>query len=167
MPYDASPSSTHNPAAGGTPTAAWGDILNDNFAYIGAAWTAFTPTWTAVTTNPAIGNGTLTGAYRQFGKSLWVAFYIEAGSTTTFGSGEWILTLPNSLSSVAGRKQMLGGFIEDSSSANRYPIAGVINASATTVSRMASNASTGITATVPFTWAASDYLILEGILEVA
>jgi len=57
-------------------------------------WIAFTPTWTAVGTAPAIGNGTLTGGYRRIGQQVnfWIEF--TAGSTTTFGTGAWRFTLP-------------------------------------------------------------------------
>ena len=58
------------------------------------AWTSYTPSWTAVTTNPAIGNGTLSGAYQKIGRTVHFRIYILAGSTTTFGSGYWYLTLP-------------------------------------------------------------------------
>jgi hypothetical protein len=57
-------------------------------------WTAYTPTFTASTTNPSIGNGTLLGSYWQFGKLL--AFNIEVGwgSTTSIGSGVYSFGLP-------------------------------------------------------------------------
>jgi hypothetical protein len=35
-------------------------------------WISYTPTWTASTTNPAIGNGILEGGYRRFGDLLLV-----------------------------------------------------------------------------------------------
>ena len=42
--------------------------VRDNLKAIGDAWTSFTPTWTGVTTNPAIGNGTLNGQHMVVGK---------------------------------------------------------------------------------------------------
>ena len=54
-----------------------------------SVWTAYTPTWTAATTNPSIGNGTLAGRYTQIGKTCVLVIGLTAGSTTTYGSGNW------------------------------------------------------------------------------
>ena len=58
------------------------------------AWQAWTPTWTAATTNPNIGNGTLSGRYCQVGKLVHCQLYMLAGSTTTFGTGVWRFSYP-------------------------------------------------------------------------
>jgi hypothetical protein len=59
------------------------------------AWTAYTPTWTAPTTNPVLGNGTLTGQYMvQNGKTVHYRIVLIMGSTTTYGSGMYLLSLP-------------------------------------------------------------------------
>lgn len=73
-------------------TAAQLNALQDG---IQAAWTAYTPAWTGSVTNPVIGNGTITGAYLQMGKTI-VGFWakVVAGSTTTYGSGAYSLSLP-------------------------------------------------------------------------
>ena len=42
-----------------------GALMNYN-----ASWTSFTPTWTASTSNPAIGNGTLRGYYLKIGRMI-------------------------------------------------------------------------------------------------
>lgn len=60
----------------------------------GGAWTTFTPTLTGTTTNPAIGNGSLTGAYSQQGKNVSVNIDVVIGSTTTRGVGAWLFALP-------------------------------------------------------------------------
>ena len=57
-------------------------------------WVDYTPTWTAVTTNPVIGNGNLTGRYTIVGKTVTCRIELKAGSTTTFGSGVWRFSLP-------------------------------------------------------------------------
>jgi hypothetical protein len=57
-------------------------------------WISYTPTWTAATTNPAIGNGSLTGGYRRIGQQIDFFADIGAGSTTTFGTGIWRISLP-------------------------------------------------------------------------
>ena len=58
------------------------------------AWQSYTVSWTAATTNPSIGNGTLTGRYVQIGKTVICAVSLTMGSTTTYGSGSWNLSLP-------------------------------------------------------------------------
>lgn len=65
-------------------------------AAIGSGWSTYTPVWaTNGATQPNIGNGTISGAYRQFGQAL-VAFHIRLliGSTTTNGSGTYSLSVP-------------------------------------------------------------------------
>jgi hypothetical protein len=59
-----------------------------------AAYSAYTVTWTAVTTNPAIGNGTLAGRSVTFGNVCHVNIYLKFGSTTDFGSGSYSFSLP-------------------------------------------------------------------------
>src|SRR5438477_553743 len=42
----------------------------------GGGIATYTPTWTAVTTNPVIGNGTLTGRFLQIGDVVFVAIWL-------------------------------------------------------------------------------------------
>lgn len=58
------------------------------------AWTTYTPTWTAVNTAPGIGNGVLTGRYLLIGRTCLLWIYIQFGSTTSGGTGEWAFSLP-------------------------------------------------------------------------
>lgn len=87
--------------AGEDPTAAVLNIhIRDNFKAIGDPWTAYTPVWGASTTNPVIGNGTLTGNYIQAGKLVIWRFQINSGTTTTYGTGNYTISLPVAM--VAG-----------------------------------------------------------------
>jgi hypothetical protein len=61
---------------------------------LAGAWTSWSPSWTGSTTNPAIGNGTLTGTYLQVGKTVFFDIVMVAGTTTTYGSGEFQFSLP-------------------------------------------------------------------------
>lgn len=61
---------------------------------VGGVWQDWTPTWTAYTTNPAIGNGSLAGRYCTVGKLLNANIYVAFGSTTTAGSGAYSFTYP-------------------------------------------------------------------------
>ena len=67
----------------------------------GSEWTAYTPAWAASTTDPALGNGTLTGAWTQIGKTVHWRLRLAAGSTTTFGAGYYQFTLPVAASGLA------------------------------------------------------------------
>lgn len=58
------------------------------------AWVSYTPVWTAATTNPVLGNGTLVGRYQRLGRTIVCHINLIPGSTTTFGSGNYSLTIP-------------------------------------------------------------------------
>ena len=57
-------------------------------------WTSWTPTWTSTGTNPAIGNGFIGGNYTRVGKLIVADAHIFAGSTTTYGTGVYVVSLP-------------------------------------------------------------------------
>lgn len=58
-------------------------------------WTTYTPTWSVVSgTAPVIGNGTITGKWRQVGDSAEITIEIISGTTTTYGSGSYTFSLP-------------------------------------------------------------------------
>lgn len=63
-------------------------------AYTPPAWATYTPTWTAATTNPALGNGSITGRWQQMGKTIQFWILLTAGASTTFGSGVFQFGLP-------------------------------------------------------------------------
>jgi hypothetical protein len=59
-----------------------------------AVQTNYTPTWTAASVDPTLGNGTLQGVYIKTGKRVDVQLYLVIGSTTTLGTGVWYFSLP-------------------------------------------------------------------------
>jgi hypothetical protein len=67
--------------------------IRDQFSSIFDAWTTYTPTWTA-TSNPAIGNGTITGRYLKVGRRCIAVVKLTMGGTTTYGSGGYSFGLP-------------------------------------------------------------------------
>ena len=134
------------------------------------AWTTYTPTWTAATTNPTLGNGTLTGAYKQIGKTVFVRVKLSWGSTTTGGSGDWRFSLPVTAASADGIQfpcTMLDNGV------NWYE--GTVNgayANNTTYSVIIAKAtnqaySGGVNATLPFNWGSTDSLQFNGSYEAA
>lgn len=59
-----------------------------------ASLTSYTPAWTGASSDPAIGDGSLTGYYTRHGRMITAAVRLVIGSTTTFGSGAWSFSLP-------------------------------------------------------------------------
>ena len=58
------------------------------------AWTAYTPTITSDTGTFSIGNGSITGRYKQLGKTVFFYIKLVYGSTSTPGNGHWKFGLP-------------------------------------------------------------------------
>lgn len=82
-------------ASGEVPTGAtFSTEVRDQFNSIFDAWTPYTPAWTGQTTNPVVGNGSLTGRYMKVGRTCHVQIDLVMGSTTTYGSGGWQMSVP-------------------------------------------------------------------------
>lgn len=143
--------------------------VRDQFNDIIAAWTTYTPTWTAATTNPVLGNGTIVGRYKRIGKTVHLQIDLTMGSTTTYGSGAWSVTLPLAAASSSGSRigaaQALGG-------ANRYAGQIVVSSGASGISAFfpasasVSNLSS-VAAAVPFAWANGNELRITATYEAA
>ncbi|WP_330349565.1 hypothetical protein [Streptomyces sp. NBC_00582] len=73
--------------------------IRDQFNSMFAAWTTYTPTWTAATTNPVLNNGTINGRYMKIGRTTLVAFRLTMGSSTTYGSGAYSFGVPSAAAS--------------------------------------------------------------------
>jgi hypothetical protein len=137
------------------PTAGELEQITGALGALTGAWTPFTPVWTGSSSNPAIGNGTLAGAYMQAGKLVHYVGRMFAGSTTTFGSGNYDMSLP-----VAGADADLGIgtclLYDSSAAAARYGGAAVFD----TTAMIRFYAGTGgiVTNLAPFTWANGDRL---------
>lgn len=74
-----------------------GDLnsINLEFGRLGDAlegisnYEVITPQWTAASSAPSIGNGTLTGIFLEISDLRWLQVQLVAGSTTAFGTGAW------------------------------------------------------------------------------
>lgn len=113
----------------------------------------YTPIWSGDIAPPAIGNGTLLGTFSVVGKKIFNRVYLRAGSTTTFGTGQWRFTLP-----ITGP-----GGVYYFGPAGTYDADPGVIASATGYNGSSTNGTcfTGagfIHATSPFTWAVNDEL---------
>lgn len=76
--------------------------LNAYMTYSGSTWvqafsgvfSTYSPSWTGTSTDPSLGNGTITGRYTMVGKLVTGQIRLLTGSTTSFGSGAWKFSLP-------------------------------------------------------------------------
>lgn len=162
------PGSRSEPADGFGAIGALADSADLQFGKIMDAWTSYTPTW-AGTSNPAIGNGTLSGKYLLAGKLVMFRVVITMGSTTTYGTGEWTLTLPYS-ATTAVNGPAFNGVARDVSASASYLVIGELSGASTLRMRITGGASgvlTSLTATAPFTWANTDTLLVSGVYEAA
>lgn len=146
------------------------DIDADMTASTPGAWTAYTPVWTGASTNPALGNGTLNARYQKLGpKTVLYVGQLTVGSTTTFGTGSWLMSLPIGAKVQSPLPLFLtpgAAFLFDTStSANRT--SGVSLLYDTTHVYFAAPATSNVNGTAPFTWASGDTLNWSFTYETA
>jgi len=152
--------------AGDIPTGDDWDLILDLLHALSDNETSYTPAWTSGGTAPNIGNGTLVGGYARFGKRVRAWVRLTWGSTTTGGTGRWLLTLP-----VAPvHSNALTALCWDASATIPYPAVAQLDSSEH-IARIGAHTAAGVvgvaTATHPFTWTTSDILFVNGEFEVA
>lgn len=139
------------------------DAMNGLFT----AYTSYVPVWTGASTNPVPGNGTITGGYDRFGKLIRFRLQITMGSTTTYGTGQWRVTLP--ATPVSGRWLFLVDLYDSGTGVRtgtaRWNVAGYLDIYAPDTTAGAIDRA--VTGTVPQTWATSDALFISGSYEAA
>lgn len=155
--------------AGQKPTA-------QSFEDLVSAWASYTPAWTASTTNPTLGNGTLVGRYKQIGKTVHFTLKLTVGSTTTVGSGLYSWSLPVAASGSLVDTQCPAYFFDTSAAATaqHYLGMGLIQAGGTTVVRtrvvggnVANVSIDNLAHNYPFAPATSDQVVISGTYESA
>jgi hypothetical protein len=148
-------------AAGEVVTAAKLNALADG---IQAAWETWTPTWTGATSNPTLGNGTLTGRRHRIGSIVHFTVRISMGSTTTYGVGGWSVSMPFTAASLVNNQFVASGNAFDLSGNLNYPIHAMHFGGVLFLARNDGNL---VGAASPFTWADGDVLSLSGTYEGA
>jgi len=121
------------------------------------AVTTYTPTWTASTTNPVLGNGTLIAKYCRNSDMIFGSVALTMGSTTTFGTGSYAISLPV-ISAALSMDQMSSGLMVDVSTGNKYIIAAAIASGTLTARFFEGSIVTTVNQSSPFTWASGDLL---------
>jgi hypothetical protein len=119
-----------------------------------SAYTAYTPG----TANVTVGNGTLTGAYKQIGKTTFYRIKFVLGSTSAI-SNDAAFALP--FTALSNDASLGSATFVDNSAAGFY-----IGWYAGGYPRYQSTFGT-LTATSPFTWAVNDSLTIWGSYEAA
>lgn len=112
--------------------------------------------WTGATTNPSIGNGTITSYVSTEGKQTTVQVTINMGTTTTFGSGQWYFSLPvspNTSIPCIGQAQAL----DNGTNFRIGTVQTLLDGSARCILTFDSDAGAA-SSTRPFSWATGDAL---------
>lgn len=61
----------------------------------GTGWQSYPAAWTASTTNPVVNNGALVGRWTRLpNRTVVVSVRLATGSSTTYGSGTYVFSLP-------------------------------------------------------------------------
>ena len=165
-------------ASGGTSTFTSGLTVNTisattfNLAgsQIESAWTSYVPVWTASGSNPVIGNGTIEGWYKIIGKTCFVRGNIAMGSSTTFGTGEWYVSMP--VTAVHADAILMTVTLLDNGSAWYNATmagarAGFNNKAPMQYVNFTNGTASDVNSTQPFTWTTSDRFIWNGSYEIA
>ena len=128
------------------------------------AFTSYTPSLTASTTNPTLGTGsTQTGYYVQIGKLVIYNFLIFFGSSgVAAGTGDYYVSVPVNITSANGSAVVGNGYLYDSSVVKYQPV-NYRPSGQTKVypeyGNIQSSAAYGTTSAAgPWTWAASDQI---------
>ncbi len=154
--------------AAGIPTVSnFNTRIRDQFNALGDSWASYSPAWTGSGSNPVVNNGTLNGFYREIGKTIDYRIELTIGSTTTFGSGSYRLSLPvtarTAITSLCAPMAQAG--LGDTSASARYMRTAVYLTSTTVF--LCDEAGTAWTPTVPFTLANGDFVVVTGTYEAA
>lgn len=137
--------------------------VRDFAAGVQATWDIYVPTVTG-TTNPSIGNGVLTGRYLRLGKTIICTIVMQMGSTTTYGSGTWTITLPVASVWASQTDVSMGSAHLFDTSATARKTGQVFNVGQSTV-RIVTDSATLVGTAVPWTWATGDVLSLDLVYE--
>lgn len=133
---------------------------------IGAAWESWTPVWTGSTTNPAIGNGFIGGTYCRIQKTVIADGYVIAGTTTTYGSGTYRLSIP--FGTMVNSNGLIGYATIFDASAGYIAYSGVASQASTTLVEFRIGNAAGIwSPTVPITMANADQFRFQLIYQAA
>ena len=134
-------------------------------------WTAYTPTITSDTGTFTLGNGTLTGRYKQIGKTVFFYAKLVYGSTSAPGSGHWKFSLP--VEAKDSNYMFSAAILDDGASWYGGIGNGNYVGSTTNFAVITTNPNEALTGWVPvgnggpFTWGTADNITISGSYEAA
>ncbi len=132
-----------------------------------SAWTAYTPVWASTGTAVALGNGTISGRFMQFGKVGFATGILTAGSTTTYGTGTYTFSLPAGWTAAGAVGTVVGiGRVYDVSVTTRYVADAEVGTAGTVISLGTHAATTDVSGTVPTTLASGDIIKWRIVIEL-
>ena len=151
------------------PTVLTGSVTI-NESDITSAWESYTPDWRSNGgTDPDIGDGTIEGYYKVIGKTCFVRGNIAMGSTTTFGTDDWLISVPLT-AAHPDAIQIGASLLDDGTSWYNAQLNGAYAGSPdrTIIQyNMAGGTASPISAIRPFIWAAGDRFVWNGSYEIA
>ncbi len=131
-------------------------------------WEDYTPVWAGSGGNPTAVNHTITGRYKQIGKTVYFRATVVCGSSG-YGTGNYSLTLPVAPAAATGI--LFVGHVRDDNTSSAYR-AGALAGGTTTALLVIDPTTAGnplrtVTPTVPFTFAVNDQITIWGTYEAA
>jgi hypothetical protein len=133
------------------------------------AWQDYTVAWTSGGTAPSIGNGTLTGRYVILGDTGHFSIKLTGGSTTNWGTGNYLWSLPVTAAAAADHVGTV--FVGDSSAGSGAYSTGIafLSTGGTTVGGYVGpkNGASSLSNLNPQTFATGDRIWLTGTYELA
>lgn len=137
---------------------------------VAPAWPFYNTVWYASTTDPVLGNGGIHTHYSKNGSIVNFRLEITAGSTTTFGSGNYSVTLP--FAPVSSHKYNFDGIV--TVGASMYKIVGVIASAGSTTLNLYTSTHVGsvqeltpMTSAIPATLGTGSIITIQGSYESA
>jgi hypothetical protein len=128
-------------------------------------WKDYVATWSSGGVLPVIGNGTVRGRYTQIDRTIWFLWEMLSGSTTTFGTGNYLYNLPKHAAAayIGYLFPVFYGMLQDVNVDKSFPVMGTIATPDQGVLR--SVAGDYVSSTLPITLAASDTLRVMGCYQ--
>lgn len=127
------------------------------------AWETFPTIWGGAVSNPVLNDGTLIARTLESGKLIFFDIVITMAATTTYGSGEYSLTLPGPIR--VGDNFTFVGSLRDASASAEYVIYGKATGGSTISLKIAGSPLGSLTGTSPVTLATDDVISINGVYE--
>lgn len=128
-------------------------------------WPAYAMNWRAITADPGIGNGSIVAKTIQVGKLTFARWVVTMGSTTSYGTGAYIFTLPFTVNQPAQTVVSGSGMLYDTSAQLQYMFQPYVNTDQASVIFTASG--NRLTGSAPVALATGDIISGSVIYEAS